>query len=62
MLFTKLEDWANKIEVVVFPDLLEKNLEIWAEDNMLVVQGRVDNYGGNLKIICDAVQALEPEK
>ena len=62
MLFTKLEDWANKIEVVVFPDLLEKNPEIWAEDNILVVQGRVDNYGGNLKIICDAVQALEPEK
>ena len=59
MLFTKLEDWANKIEVVVFPDLLEKNLEIWAEDNMLVVQGRVDNYGGNLKIICDAVKELK---
>jgi len=62
MLFTKLEDWANKIEVVVFPDLLEKNPEIWAEDNLLVVSGRVDNYGGNLKIVCDAVQALESEK
>lgn len=59
MLFTKLEDWANKIEVVVFPDLLEKNPEIWTEDKMLVVQGRVDNYGGNLKIICDAAQELK---
>ena len=61
MLFTKLEDWANKIEVVVFPDLLEKNPEIWIEDKMLVVQGRVDNYGGNLKIICDAAQELNLE-
>ena len=59
MLFTKLEDWANKIEVVVFPDLLEKNPEIWTEDNILMVQGRVDNYGGNLKIVCDSVQELE---
>ena len=58
MLFTKLEDWANKIEVVVFPDLLEKNPEIWVEDKMLVVQGRVDNYGGNLKIICDAAKEM----
>lgn len=59
MLFTKLEDWANKIEVVVFPDLLEKNPEIWVEDKMLMVFGRVDNYGGNLKIICDAAQELK---
>lgn len=59
MLFTKLEDWANKIEVVVFPDMLEKNPEIWVEDKMLMVSGRVDNYGGNLKIICDAAQELK---
>lgn len=59
MLFTKLEDWANKIEVVVFPDLLEKTSEIWAEDKILMISGRVDNYGGNLKIICDAAQELK---
>ena len=61
MLFTKLEDWANKIEVVVFPDLLEKNPEIWAEDKIVAVSGRVDNRDGNLKIICDAVKELKLE-
>ncbi len=59
MLFTKFEDWANKIEVVVFPDTLEKNPEIWVEDKMLVVKGRVDNFGGNLKVICDTAQELK---
>ena len=58
MLFTKIEDWANKIEVVVFPDLLEKDPEIWAEDTMVVVSGRVDNRDGNLKIICDGIKEL----
>lgn len=58
MLFTKIEDWANKIEVVVFPDLLEKDPDVWVEDKMVVVSGRVDNRDGNLKIICDTVREL----
>ena len=59
MLFTKLEDWANKIEVVVFPDMLEKNPEIWREDNIIIVQGRVSERNGNLSIICDSAQELK---
>ncbi len=56
MLFTKLEDWANKIEVVVFPDILEKNLDIWREDNIIIVQGKVSERNGTLSIICDSAQ------
>ncbi|MDO8676124.1 MAG: DNA polymerase III subunit alpha [Candidatus Azambacteria bacterium] len=59
MLFTKLEDWANKIEVVVFPDILEKNPEIWAEDKIILVKGRVSDRNGNLSIICEDVQELK---
>jgi len=56
MLFTKLEDWANKIEVVVFPDILEKNPDIWRENNIIVVQGKVSERNGTLSVICDKVQ------
>ena len=56
MLFTKLEDWANKIEVVVFPDILEKNPDIWQEDNIIIVQGKVSQRNGTLSIICDNAQ------
>ena len=56
MLFTKLEDWANKIEVVVFPDMLEKNPDIWREDNIVIIQGRVSQRNGTLSIICDSIQ------
>ncbi|MDP2945968.1 MAG: DNA polymerase III subunit alpha [bacterium] len=59
MLFTKLEDWANKIEVVVFPDMLEKNPDIWREDNIVIVQGKISQRNGTLSIICDNVQEFK---
>ncbi|MBI2635574.1 MAG: DNA polymerase III subunit alpha [Parcubacteria group bacterium] len=59
MLFTKLEDWANKIEVVVFPDILEKNPEIWAEDKIIMVGGKVSDRNGNISVICEDVQELK---
>ena len=62
MLFTKLEDWANKIEVVVFPDTLEKNPDIWQVDKIVLVQGKVSDRNGALSIICDAVREFPPQK
>jgi len=59
MLFTKLEDWANKIEVVVFPDTLEKNPEVWQEEKIVMVQGKVSERDGTLSIICDSAQELK---
>ncbi|MDO8743066.1 MAG: DNA polymerase III subunit alpha [Candidatus Azambacteria bacterium] len=56
MIFTKLEDWANKIEVVVFPDLLEKNPDIWREDNIVIIKGKVSQRNGTLSVIGDSVQ------
>ncbi len=59
MLFTKLEDWANKIEVVVFPDILLKNPDIWQEDKIIMVEGKVSDRNGNLSVICENVQELK---
>lgn len=59
MLFTKLEDWANKIEVVVFPDTLLKNPDIWQEDKIIMVEGKVSDRNGNLSVICENVQELK---
>ncbi|MDO8443552.1 MAG: DNA polymerase III subunit alpha [Candidatus Azambacteria bacterium] len=56
MLFTKLEDWANKIEIVVFPNVLEKNPDIWREDNIIIVQGKVSQRNGTLSVICDGAR------
>ena len=62
MLFTKLEDWANKIEVIVFPDILEKNPDIWREDNIVIIQGKVSERNGTLSVVCDQAQEFQIEK
>ena len=61
MLFVKIEDWLANIEVIVFPSVLEKTANLWQENSMVMIRGRVSNRDGNLKIICDTVQELKAE-
>ncbi|KPJ72587.1 DNA polymerase III subunit alpha, partial [Parcubacteria bacterium DG_74_1] len=58
MLFTQLEDEDNKVEVVVFPGIIERNHEIFKENKIVMVKGRVDNRDGVPKIICEEVEEV----
>ncbi|HEY4484552.1 MAG TPA: DNA polymerase III subunit alpha [Candidatus Paceibacterota bacterium] len=58
MLFSWLEDLTSKIEVVVFPGILEKNPAIWQENSVLVVKGKLNERDGSPKILCDEVKLL----
>jgi DNA polymerase-3 subunit alpha len=58
MLFSLIEDLTAKIEVVVFPSVLEKNPEAWAENTVVVLQGKTDNRDGNLKLLCDTAKPI----
>jgi len=58
MLFTQLEDEKDKIEVVVFPRVIERNHEIFQENKIVMVKGRVDNRDGTPKVICEEVQEI----
>lgn len=57
MAFVHLEDLRGSIEVIVFPSVYDKTRELWQEDKILVVKGRVDTSGrGEPKVICESVQ------
>jgi DNA polymerase-3 subunit alpha len=56
MAFVQLEDLQGSIEVIVFPSIYEKTRELWQEDKILVVRGRVDAKGRGAKVICESVQ------
>ena len=58
MLFSILEDLTSKIEVVVFPSVLEKNPEAWKENNIVVARGKINDRDGSLKFLCDEVKPL----
>src|SRR3989338_10827482 len=58
MLFMKLEDLTAKAEVVIFPNLLEKNPGALQENKIIFVAGRVDNRNGEIKLVADDVQEI----
>jgi DNA polymerase-3 subunit alpha len=59
MLVAKLEDLNGTLEITVFPNTLEKTLTIWQKDNIIVVEGRVNQSFNGLKIICEKVKTIQ---
>ncbi len=56
MAFVQIEDLQGSIEVVVFPRIYEATGELWEQDKILIVKGRVDIKGREPKILCESVQ------
>jgi DNA polymerase-3 subunit alpha len=59
MIFATLEDLTGKIEVIVFPRTLAANTEIWAVDEPLLIDGRVDRKENTTKIIAQSARTLD---
>lgn len=59
MIFARLEDESGFIEGVVFPKILENNKEDWNIGNLILIEGRLDNKSGGLKILVDNICPLE---
>ena len=58
MMFANVEDLASKIELVVFPNVYEKNPEAWKENTVIVARGKINDRDGSLKFMCDDVRVL----
>ncbi len=58
MLFAKIEDLSNTIEVLVFSDTLKKKPAIWAEGNTIALTGHMSKRNGDTKLICQEAATL----
>jgi DNA polymerase-3 subunit alpha len=58
MLFVNIEDLTDKIEVVAFPSIIERNPTLFQENKIVFISGRVDNRDGVPKIICDNIEEI----
>ena len=58
MLFINVEDLSSKIEVIVFPGVIEKNPAIFQENKIVMVSGRLDSRDGVPKIICEEIEEI----
>jgi len=61
MLFMKVEDLTDKIEVVVFPSVISKNPSAFQENKIVLVSGRVDVKDGIPKLIAENIEEILEE-
>lgn len=53
MMFVKLEDDTSNIEILVFPNLLAENPDIWKEGNVLLIEGKLSDKEHELKLLAN---------
>ena len=58
MLFVTLEDLRSRIELLVFPNVLERLPDLWSEDRVIVAVGKVSDKDGTLKLLVDDAREL----
>lgn len=58
MLFLKIEDISDKIEVIVFPNVIESNPLTFQEKKIVFVTGRFDMKDEEPKLICEQIEEI----
>lgn len=58
MAFVTLDDARGKVEIVVFPRVLEKTKTVWVPEAPVVVQGRISTKDGEAKLLCETASIL----
>ncbi len=58
MLFVKIEDLSDNIEILVFSDTLGRDPYLWQENKPVIVSGRVSRKDGETKLVCLDAEAI----
>ncbi|MFC1622933.1 DNA polymerase III subunit alpha [Patescibacteria group bacterium] len=53
MAFVTIEDLKGKIELLVFPYILEQTGAVWQEDNIVLATGKVSDKDGSFKLLAE---------
>ena len=59
MAFAQFEDLSGMIELVVFPNIFNDNQKLWESDQMLLVEGKINDKDGSLKLLVDRAWPLD---
>lgn len=59
MAFVQFEDLTGMVELVVFPTVYKDNQKNWEADQMLLVEGKINDKDGSLKLLVDRAWPLE---
>lgn len=61
MIFAKIEDMTDGIEVIVFPSILGETSHLWREDCIIAVEGRISWKDEESKLICGKAKEITDE-
>lgn len=61
MLFVKVEDLSGALEVLVFPRVLQANPTVWQLDQMVLVDGKVSDKDGVVKVLANEAWPFNPQ-
>ena len=58
MLFVRVEDRGGGVEVLVFADTLKRTADLWQENAVVEIEGRLSERDGESKLICNSARPL----
>ncbi|MBU3965555.1 DNA polymerase III subunit alpha [Patescibacteria group bacterium] len=62
MIFAELEDYTGKAEAVVFAKALENNQDVWQENNIIAVKGKVNFRDKSPKILVNEAKKISEKE
>ncbi|TSC96345.1 MAG: DNA polymerase III subunit alpha [Parcubacteria group bacterium Athens1014_10] len=61
MLFVKLEDSSGSVEVIVFPSNLKNETDVWQEEKIILLKGKLSKKENEMKILSDKAMEMNQE-
>ncbi|MBI4653274.1 DNA polymerase III subunit alpha [Candidatus Kuenenbacteria bacterium] len=61
MLFVTIEDGISSLEILIFPSILKRNSEIWQENKMVLIRGKLSNKDESVKLLVDEAEEITEE-
>ena len=58
MLFVKIEDTSNSLEILVFPTLLKTTNAIWQEGAAVAVSGKISTKDNEVKVLANEAKII----
>ena len=59
MLFVKVEDASGRLEILVFPTILEKTINLWQEEKIILAKGKISDKEGVIKLLCNEAEEID---
>lgn len=62
MIFATIEDLRGRIELLIFPKVLENSESTWQEDKVIIANGTLSDKDGNFKLLVDSAKEINQDE